>query len=329
MFKDWDKNKDGVLERNEVPPGPRSIFDQKDANGDGKITMAEHLGKGKKPPMRPDKPTKGSPSDAAFTIRQTWDQEPQGFDRPVYVNEPVSKNGDVSVIVFFHGNGGNAGSQIGNWARLFPDRLVVVPQGYEKGWNIHGEATNAPDIEFFRELIAQVGQRYSYADMEDVSLIGSSNGAAYIYRIMIEVDNDLFTNAVPMVSSLLETQYNKDSFWKPSGDTDDYDTTADPVGGRNILYLHGTDDRVVPFDGGLRGKFEHLSAPETAFIWAREQGYTGEEIAHNDGKDLGDGLTLYKYDGANVSFIAVENGSHGLQPHRDAAIDYVRQFLSQ
>ncbi len=328
MFKEWDKNGDGVLEKNEVPPGPRKIFEKKDANGDGKISMAEHLGREGKPAMRPDRPGDGN-SDAAFSIGQTWDQEPQGFDRPVYVSEPGSKRGRVPVVIFFHGAGGNAGGQIKNWAQLFPDRLVVAPQGYRKGWNIQGEDTNAPDIEFFKAVIAELEKRYDYADMDNVSLIGSSNGAAYIYRIMIEVGEDLFRNAVPMVSSLLEVQYNSDTFWMPSGDTDHYDTEADPVGGRRILYLHGTEDRVVPFDGGLRGRFEHLSALETALIWAREQGYAGEDIDRNDGKDLGDGLTLYEYAGSNVTFVAVEESGHGLQPHRDAAMDYIQKFLNQ
>ena len=34
-FESWDVNKDGVLTREEVPPGPRQIFDRIDANGDG------------------------------------------------------------------------------------------------------------------------------------------------------------------------------------------------------------------------------------------------------------------------------------------------------
>ena len=330
IFREWDKNKDGVLEKREVPPGPREIFEQKDSNGDGKITLAEHLGNGNQPPGRPEKPTGGGNSNATFTIKQTWDQEPAGYNRPVFVTEPSSKMSKTPVIVFFHGNGGSAGGEMGNWAKTFPNHLVVVPQGYLNSWNIQGESSKAPDVEFFKSVIAETGKRYRYADMKNVSLIGSSNGAAYIYRIMIEVQEDLFKNAVPMVSSLLEAQYSEETFWKPSGDTANYDTKVDPVGGRNILYLHGTSDKIVPIEGGLRGgKALHLSAYETAFIWAQEQGYAGVKLGPEDGKDLGNGLLLHEYEGSKVSFIAVQNGGHGLEPHRDAAIEYVRKFLTE
>jgi len=41
FFKDFDKNGDGVLTRDELPPELRSSFERIDANRDGKITRAE------------------------------------------------------------------------------------------------------------------------------------------------------------------------------------------------------------------------------------------------------------------------------------------------
>lgn len=330
IFKEWDKNGDGVLEKNEVPPGPRKTFEQKDANGDGKITMAEHLSRGGQRPSRPEPQARGGGGDPAFTIRQAWDQEADGFARPVYVIEPEEKRKDTPVIIFFHGAGGNAGGQISNWAELFPERLVVAPQGYNSQWNIQGEKSSAPDVEFFKEVIAEIEKRYDYADMTNVSLIGTSNGAGYINRLMIEVEGNLFANAVPMVSSLLEVQHHSETFWKPSGDTANYDTKVDPIGGKRILQINGTDDRVVPFEGGLRGRqFAHYSAYDSAYLWAREQGYEGAKQGEGDGTDLGNGLTVHEFEGADVTLVTVEGGGHGLQPHRNLAIEYVREFLEE
>lgn len=95
LFQQWDKNNDGVLEKQEVPPGPRRMFDKKDANNDGKITLAEHLGKSMRPPRQ-------SNAKATFTIHQTWNQQPDGYDRPVYVAEPAAKTEKAPVIIYFH-----------------------------------------------------------------------------------------------------------------------------------------------------------------------------------------------------------------------------------
>ena len=42
-FKGWDKNGDGFLVPSEVPEGPRKLFEKVDKNGDGKVTLDEHL----------------------------------------------------------------------------------------------------------------------------------------------------------------------------------------------------------------------------------------------------------------------------------------------
>lgn len=328
VFKEWDKNEDGFLIKEEVPANLRRFFDQKDANGDGKVSLDEHLGRAEK--GKGGRPEGG---EATFTIRQTWEQEPDGYDRPIYVSEPKDSSERAPVVIYFHGNGGNAAGAIGKWARTFPNHLVVAPQGYERSWNVQGEKSKAPDVSFFKRLIAEIKQRYKNADMNSVSLIGSSNGAAYIYRLLIEVDEDLFQAAVPQVSSLLKSQYHDDSFWKSSNEsnTEVLDIKAEPAKvGRRILYLHGTEDNVVPFDGGMRSRrYEHLSAYDTANILARHFGYRGENQAPNDGKEITEGLIQHIYDGTEFTFVAVEGGNHGLAPHQQAAVELVRKFIEK
>ncbi len=337
IFKDWDKNGDGFLEKDEVPPGPRKIFDRKDTNGDGKISMQEHLGRGGQPerPERPEKPGRptGGGGDAAFTIEQTWAQEPDGFERPVYVHGKTSgSRGSVPVIIDFHGGGGDASRGGQRWTRLLPDHLVVAPQGYERGWNVHGENSKAPDVSFFESLIDELGKRYPAADMDEVTLVGSSNGAAYIYRLLIELEEPLFKRVVPMVSSLLEVQYHDDSFWKSSdeSDTDELSKKASPIrDGVAMLYCHGTDDKVVPFYGGLRfGKYQHLTAYETANIWARNFGYSGAELGQGDAEEVADGLLKYDFEGTPMALIEVVDGNHGLAPHRDKVEKEVVKFIT-
>ena len=78
-FGSWDINKDGVLTREEVPPGPRRMFDRIDTNGDGKVTFDEHRAGGRQPEGSPRRANSKNTNVRRFTIRQSWSQEPNGL----------------------------------------------------------------------------------------------------------------------------------------------------------------------------------------------------------------------------------------------------------
>ena len=147
-------------------------------------------------------------------------------------------------------------------------------------------------------ILQELTKKYPQADTSRISLIGFSNGAGYIYRLLIEFEEEEgIINAVPIVSSLLEDQYHDGSFWKRSDNSSsDYDLQAAPNGKRHILTVHGTADRVVPYQGGMRGRTaKHLSAQETAHALAKLQGYRGPRLPDDQGKPLGPDIIRYNY----------------------------------
>lgn len=336
-FRAWDRNRDGVLERGEVPPGPRKIFDRVDGNRDGKITLAEHIAATSGPPSTPN--TVSSGEAKRHTIRQQWKQEQNGFDREFFVRVPTTSSTDDAnistskqwpVTFVFHGNGGTARPTIGQWPQLLKGHLIVSPQGYQKSWNISDEKSKAPDVEFFNLMVKHIEEKYPNADLSKISLIGFSNGAGYIFRLLIELDGNIkITNAVPLVSSLIEQQYHNQSFWKRSNDSNaNYDLKTNPVGKRNILTIHGTADRVVPYEGGMRGRnAKHISAQETAYAWAQQQGFAGNRIPGNAGKPLNKDIIRYNYPEAQVTHLKVLNGGHGFGPVSRQVNEVVRDFI--
>ena len=317
-FSAWDANRDGVLTRDEVPPGPRRLFDRIDSDGDGRVTLEEHRAGGRRSSPRMEKlrqrQGRSSTSVIHHTIRQAWAQEPQGFERPYTVRLPDQTADRWPIVILLHGNGGEGARMIGNWPSLLPGWLVIAPQGYERSWNISTERSKAPDVTFIKEVLADVGRRYPQADGSRVSLIGSSNGAGMVFRLLIELDESVaIENAVALVSSMTTGQYREGRFWARVDETsNDYDRPTTPVGKRHLLTVHGTADSVVPYAGGHGPGGTHLSAQQTASAWAVFQGHDGTAVPDSEGQPCGKNLLRYDYPAANVTHIKVLDGRHGL-----------------
>jgi len=333
-FSAWDANRDGVLTRDEVPPGPRRLFDRIDRNGDGRVTLEEHRAGGRRSP--PPRTTKSGqrqgPSSASLiqhTIHQAWAQEPQGVQRPYTVRLPDQTTDRWPIVILLHGNGGEGARMIGNWPALLPGWLVVAPQGYERSWNISTERSKAPDVAFIEKVLADVGRRYPRANRSRVSLIGSSNGAGLVFRLLIELDESVaIENAVALVSSMTTGQYRNGHFWARTDEsTDDYDRPITPVGRRRLLTVHGTADSVVPYAGGRGPGGVHLSAQQTAYAWAVIQGHDGAAVPDSEGRPCGNNLLRYDYPAAAVTHIKVIDGRHGLGPAQPAVQALIQAML--
>ena len=328
QFQQWDRNRDGILTKQEVPEGPRRNFENVDKNGDGKITLQEHLSA-----TSSSKKSTRKSAGRGFTrhlIRQTWPQEPNGFDREYFVSLPTQAQKSWPVTFVFHGNGGQAESGLRNWPKRLPGHLVVAAQGYEKSWNISDERSRAPDIDFFRELVADLKKKYPKVDLSQISIMGFSNGAGMVYRILIEADESTpIRNAIPMVSSMVTEQFHDNHFWKRTNDsTNTYDQKIDPQGKTNIMTIHGTNDKVVPYQGGKRGRTAvHLSAQDTAFAWARHQGFEGRKIPDKDGKPWKPEIIEYAYPQAKVTHLKVVGAGHGFGKHSKTINDRVVNFI--
>jgi poly(3-hydroxybutyrate) depolymerase len=317
-----------------VPPGPRRLFDRIDSNGDGQVTLAEHRAGGRQspPPQTKKPPERQGPSSTGLihhAIRQAWPQEPQGVQRPYTIKLPDQTVDRWPIVILLHGNGGEGARMIGNWPGLLPGWLVVAPQGYERSWNISTERSKAPDVTFIKQVLADVGRRYPQADGSRVSLIGSSNGAGMVFRLLIELDETVTVrHAVTLVSSMTTGQYHNGQFWKRANEaTAVYDMPVVPVGKRRILTIHGTADTVVPYGGGRGPGGTHLSAQATAYAWAVQQGYQGRAVPDDAGRSCGEGLIRYDYPAAKVSHIKVVAGRHGLGPAKTAVEAIVTEFL--
>ena len=123
--------------------------------------------------------------------------------------------------------------------------------------NIYSEKSKADDVQFVLDLIAKIGAEIPAADMDNVNIAGTSNGAALTYQIIIDTGADRpFKRAFPMVSSLIGPQFHDDQFWSfaqsaEAGDTNDFNVAKTPGFADNFEYahFHGTEDVVINYYG--------------------------------------------------------------------------------
>merc|ERR1712192_200885 len=204
----------------------------------------------------PNVPNPGSDGGTfEITIVQSWSQETD-YARVTQVQVPPTAAGQkVPMVIDLHGNGGQ-----GNLRRLSylaDGAVIVAPNGYERSWNVNNEGSKADDVSFILELISRVAEEHPAADANNVNLIGTSNGAAIIFRLLIATGVDRpFHRAFPMVSSMISVQWRDGSFWKsPDTLTNDYTVQTVPVFSDDFEYyhFHGTDDGTIAYEGKCPG----------------------------------------------------------------------------
>jgi polyhydroxybutyrate depolymerase len=257
-------------------------------------------------------------SSGEYFIRQSWSQE-QDFPRPYHVNVPANPDGrKLPVLIFLHGNGGNAKGAMNGFMRQHPTMaaryVTVFPDGYLKSWNISEERSKADDRQFIEAIVEKLAA-CDNVQPDSFTIMGNSNGAALANQLAIESRLPNIRNYVTAVSPLNVLQHDGRNF-KAKGDDNSYQAVATPRTGARLMNISGTEDRLIPYQGGPSpvipakiGRLGFVAAEESIFLWAKAMGYPGEKLkkpSNTVGK-----LEVFSYlDGAVIHYKALGEG-HG------------------
>ena len=260
-----------------------------------------------------------------FEIAQNWSQEPTGYLRRVYVKLPDKKLKKHPIAIVLHGGGGSANNFVNKFNYL-DKHIIIAPQGYLKRWNIAKEKSKAPDINFIAEIISYL-KLFKNVDLENISIIGSSNGSALVNQLLIEFDEKSFKKAVCRVSQLNEFQYRDNKFWAQSVNNS-FDIPAVPTKGRKILCLAGSDDSVANYYGGegVLG-YVFLNAQKSAFVFAKAMGYEGAEITDKLAIEKPQNFFKYSYLNGQVVHYRLQGAGHGFREMNEDANQIIKDFL--
>jgi len=194
--------------------------------------------------------------------------EHDGVTREYLVHVPESYDGSspVPLVVDMHGLTSSAAAQSRfGWREKADEEgfIVVHPQGLNASWNGgelccgDSQSDGVDDEGFIRSLVEQM-KRDACIDASRVYATGLSNGGAMSHLLACNAA-DVFAATAPV------SMGNGAIPCEPSR----------PI---SVIMTRGTDDRLVPFDGG----FLFPSAAEDFAQWAEVNGCSGEPEASAD-----------------------------------------------
>ncbi len=174
------------------------------------------------------------------------------------------------LVILLHGHGGSVDQLLGLNNRKAPYKIwldvaarekifILLPEGVispddKLGWNdCRGDTMTNPstdDVGFIVDLAEAMTQTYPI-DAKRIYASGTSNGGHMSFRLAIEA-GDTFAAIAPIVASLPKNS-----------------KCSSPTEAVALLLVNGTDDPILPYNGGFMGggRGEVLSTVETIGFW--------------------------------------------------------------
>ena len=263
----------------------------------------------------------------AIMITPPW-KDPATTGLYQYTSElyiPTNEAGPTGypVMICLHGNGGTGNVINDAIYSTLGDHIRVGPNGFFNSWNIVDENSNAPDIEYLRNLIKLL-KTFTNVDSTRIRISGISNGAALACRAFVEIDDPAVDLIIPIVSQFHQYEVNNfTQFFEPTDHLDTNGSLADygysnqkvPATGRKILMMQNTNDTIIPYNGGSGVGIQFIGARLCTYRMAQAMGWTGGE--QNSGLTYqGDAATqLFRYNingNQNEVVHCASNGGHGI-----------------
>lgn len=243
-----------------------------------------------------------------------------GLTRSYYLHLPSQARGQARrpVVLVLHGGGKADGDELAKYTSFdeIADRegfLAVFPNGVEAQWNDgrgqtyrKADNTNVDDVGYLSALIDHLISRYN-GDPSRVYVTGLSNGGHMALRLGCEISSKLAAIA-PVIGSIPKKIF----------------VQCRPDSPLPVLLMNGTDDPLVPWNGGHIRFFrktmgEVVSAEQTIQFWVKRDGCDpqpqDETLPDNEPGD-GSVVKVYRYSNAagtcDVRLYAVEGGGHNL-----------------
>ncbi len=240
-----------------------------------------------------------------------------GLERAYYLHIPPSYRNSTAapLVVALHGGGGN-GQKMDKLSRLslLADQgsfIVAYPDAVERHWNdgrglskYRSQKENIDDVGFISNMIDVIATEYNI-DREQVYVTGASNGAMMSLRLGCELAHKI-TAIAPVIGSMPENLV----------------TQCAPARPIPLMMINGTDDPLVPWEGGYVHIFRKklgkiISVPQTIDFWVARNGCSpSPQISMEPDTAPEDNTRVQKSaygqctEGADVVLYEIKGGGH-------------------
>ncbi|MGU3495366.1 alpha/beta hydrolase family esterase [Xanthobacteraceae bacterium A53D] len=247
-------------------------------------------------------------------------------NRTYLLSRPSDTVGPQPTVIALHGAGESAEGFLG-YLGLEPtateNRFVTVyPQGIGRVWNdgrpaamrLKAVLTPGDDVAFLISLVNRLVAE-GIADPARIYLMGISNGGFMVERMACE-HAELFA-AYSVIMATAPANYREEC--RPSR----------PV---PIMFIHGTADAVIAWDGFWTPLGATLSAPDTAQLYASLDGCTGSQVENLPNIEAdGTSVSVRRWSGCappgEVALYRVERGGHQAPARVDTKPELATMFL--
>ncbi|MEM9281021.1 MAG: alpha/beta hydrolase fold domain-containing protein [Verrucomicrobiota bacterium] len=331
-FDNWDKNKDGKLSRDELPPQAQRNFDRADANGDGSISREEDqafrsragMGNGGSPGKGGGK---GGPEvDAKKHLNLSYadnDNPRQTVD--LYLPTNATADEPLPLVCWIHGGGWRGGTK-DNARRVLPflesGNYAVASIGYrltdEAQWPSQIQDCKAA-IRFLKAKADKFG-----IDPDRIAVWGSSAGGHLVAMLGVANDIENFdAGKYPDYGTTSEVTCVVDYFgptellaMNEQGSKMDHDAANSPEGllvGGAIQENQETAKDASPLS--------HVTSDDKPFLIVH--GTEDPLVPHQQSVEFEEALEEV---GVAATFVSVDGGAHGggFPPE---TTDIVKEFI--
>lgn len=240
-----------------------------------------------------------------------------GYQRSYYYYEPKSYRKSSPLVFVIHGSGMDGAAMrsatYGEFDRLADEHgfVVIYPNGFDGGWNDlrkksphTAKRLNLDDIGYFRHILDREEARRAI-DRNNVFFFGLSNGGQMMLRLLVQAPE--MVSAATLVGANLPVESNSVSTYN--------DLHRTPV-----MFVHGTEDFIVPYKGGEVRLFyvmnfgEVHSTADSVAHWVDAAGHHYKPSARQiDTADDGTSIDLLRWSAPGkdeVRLYTVNGGGH-------------------